>query len=209
MFSTIKKQIVFGLCVFLVGMFVMFLIGRQLNPTDKTTRTVKTTNESGETKTQEITFEYINKKLENISELASAEMVYNTIYTLKEGKIPLLTKKGFSMVYTATVKAGIDMSLIKVDVTEDEVKVDIPKSEIQTIYVDPDSIQFYDQKSSLFNNNKMTDVTEAVSAAEDDIEKKVDKDGLLKKASEETEYIIKGILEGSVGDKKLVVRTLD
>jgi len=108
---------------------------------------------------QEVTIEYISKKLENISELATAEMVYNNLYTVSEGKIPFITKKGFSMVYTATVKAG----------------------------------------------NEKEDVTAAISTAEKDAEEKADTDGLKKRANEEAEYIVKGILERSVGDKELVV----
>lgn len=154
---------------------------------------------------QEVTIEYISKKLENISELATAEMVYNNLYTVSEGKIPFITKKGFSMVYTATVKAGIDASLIDIDITEDEVKVIIPESQIQYIHVEPDSIQFYDEKKALFNWNEKEDVTAAISTAEKDAEEKADTDGLKKRANEEAKYIVKGILERSVGDKELVV----
>ncbi len=189
------------LCGVAIGIILSFTVlhGRQVN----TITSVEAA--SGETEEQKVTIEYISQKLENISELATAEMTYNNLYTVQEGKIPFITKKGFSMVYTATIKAGIDTSLLGIDVTDDEVKVILPESEIQTPHVDPDSIQFYDEKKALFNKDEKTDITQAISAAEDDAEKKADKDGLLERASEEAEYIIKGILEGSIGDKKLVV----
>lgn len=160
---------------------------------------------SGNPVEQEVTIEYISKKLENLSELATAEITYNNLYTVEEGKIPFITKKGFSMLYTATIKAGIDVSLLKIDVSDDEVKIILPASEIQSVHVDPDSIQFYDEKKAIFNWSEKEDVTTAVSTAESDAEQKADTDGLLERASKEAEYIVQGILEGSVGDREVVV----
>lgn len=104
------------------------------------------------------------------------------------------------------VRACGDASLIDIDITEDEVKVIIPESEIQYIHVEPDSIQFYDEKKALFNWGEKEDVTAAVSTAEKDAKEKADTDGLKKRANEEAEYIVKGILERFVGDKELVVQ---
>ncbi len=153
----------------------------------------------------EITIDYINRKLENISSLSTAEMMYNGLYTVSEGKIPFITKKGFSMLYMATVHAGIDASLIEIEITEDKVIVTLPAAEIQMSRVDPDSIQFYDEKQALFNWTQKTDVTEALSAAETDVKEKADTDGLIERANQQAEYIIKGLLEGSVGDRKIIV----
>lgn len=155
--------------------------------------------------TQEITIDYINRKLKNISSLSTAEMTYNGLYTVSEGKIPFITKKGFSMLYTATVHAGIDASLIEIEITEDKVIVALPTAKIQMSWVDPNSIQFYDEKQALFNWTQKTDVTEALSAAETDVKEKADTDGLIERANQQAEYIIKGILDGSVGDRKIVV----
>ena len=43
----------------------------------------------------------------NISELSTAEMVYNGLYTVEEGKIPFITKKGFSMIGYTKMDLGI------------------------------------------------------------------------------------------------------
>lgn len=153
-----------------------------------------------------ITMEYVDKKLENISELSTAEMTYNGLYTIVEGNIPFITQKGFSMTYEAQVKAGIDASAIKVEVTDEEVIVTLPQAEIQMSYVNPDSIQFYDEKMALFNWTEKTDVTEAISSAEADVAEKADLDGLLERASKQAEYIVKGLLEDAVGDLKVVVK---
>lgn len=153
----------------------------------------------------EITIEYVDKKLENLGELATAEMTYNGLYSIVEGNIPFITQKGFSMTYEAQVKAGIDVSAIEVEVTDKEVVVTLPAAEIQTSYVNPESIQFYDEKMALFNWTEKTDVTEAITSAEADVKEKADLDGLLERASKQAEYIVKGLLEDAVGDLKVVV----
>jgi len=160
---------------------------------------------SEDSEVQEVTIEYLNKKLENISDLSTAEMTYNGLFTVTEGNIPFITKKGFSMIYTASVKAGIDASLINTEVTDEKIIVRLPSTEIQMSWVDPNSIQFYDEKHALFNWSEKTDVTEAISAAEKDVKDKADTDGLLDRASRQTEYIVKGILEDSVGNREIVV----
>lgn len=154
---------------------------------------------------REITIDYVSKKLENISDLSTAEMTYNGLFTVTEGNIPFITKKGFSMIYTASVKAGIDASLIKTEVTDEKIIVTLPATEIQMSWVDPDSIQFYDEKHALFNWSEKTDVTQAISAAEKDVKEKADTDGLLDKASRQAKYVVEGILEGSSGNREIVV----
>ena len=146
--------------------------------------------EEGKLREQEVTIEYIDKKLQNIAELSTAEMIYSSLYTVTEGKIPFLTQKGFSMVYTATVRAGIDISGMAVAVDDKRVIVTLPKAEILMLKVDPESIQFYDEKHALFNWDKKTDVTSAIAIAESDTREKADTDGLLEQASQRAAYIV-------------------
>lgn len=152
-----------------------------------------------------ITIDYVNKKLENISDLSTAEMTYNGLFTVAEGNIPFITKKGFSMIYTASVKAGIDASLVKTEVTGEKIIVILPATEIQMSWVDPESIQFYDEKHALFNWGEKTDVTAAIAAAEKDVKEKANTDGLLKRASQQAEYIVRGLLVDSAGNREIVI----
>lgn len=162
--------------------------------------------ESQKSVKQEVTIETVSKKLANISDLSTAEMIYTGLYSVTEGKIPFITQKGFSMVYTATVRAGIDASLVQIEVTDEAVTVQLPAAEIQMSKVDPDSIQFYDEKFALFNQDKKTDVTEAISIAEKDVQEKANTDGLLERAAQQAEYIIRGILEDAVDGRKVIVK---
>lgn len=161
---------------------------------------------AGESREQVVTIETIEKRLEDLADLSTAELVYTNLYTVTEGKIPFLTQKGFSMVYTADVRAGIDMGGVRVELDDRRVTVTLPPAEIQTLKVDPESIRFYDEKHALFNWDKKTDVTQAIALAEADTREKADTDGLLKLASQRAELLVKGLLEGAAGDRAVVVK---
>lgn len=154
-----------------------------------------TTSKETEIKKLTVTVEYLNKKLENLSELSAAKLSYTGICNIEEGKIPILTKKGYSMLYEAMVTAGIDASKIDIDIQDTTVVVTIPKSEIQVIKVDPNSIQFYDEKKALFNWTELGDSVNGIILAEEDIKEKASTDELLERADIQVEYIVKGMLE--------------
>lgn len=163
------------------------------------------TAESDSKKVKSISIEYLQKKLENTSKLMTAEMTYQGIYTVQSGEIPLLTKNGFKMSYEATVTAGIDTSLIMFEVTDDKVTVLLPDSTIQGIHVDPNSIQFFDEKKALFNWSKKIDVTEAITQAEADAKSQADVDGINRKASLNAKRVIRSLLIDAIGDRELEV----
>lgn len=181
------KLISFG---FILGVLVSVLVGFiGYKIFHKEPESVVVVEEEPKVEEPQITVEYINKKLNNISELSTAEMVYNGLYTVVEGNIPFITQKGFSMTYSAEMKAGIDATQIKTEITDDEVIITLPQAQILSTWVDPESIQFYDEKHALFNWSEKTDVTEAIAAAEADMKEKANQDGLIKRASRQAEYI--------------------
>ena len=157
-------------------------------------------------KEPEITSEYITGKLDVASELATAELTYSGIVRYEDGSIPFLTKKAFSMIYTGSVKAGIDFSEIKVDVNDDTVVVTLPETQILSVKVDPNSISFYDQSSALFNWKDNDDVAVAIAKAESDIQANVDMTSLINKSEEQTEELIRALLEDAIGKKKLIIK---
>lgn len=194
--------ILIGLVIGIV--FVLIVVNGIKN---KQIQQVKIDTESAaKSEEKEITIEYLSKKLEKISELSTAEMIYNAIITVETGKIPYITQKGFSMYYTAYIKAGIDASLIKPEIKEKEVIVTLPKPEIQTLYIDPDSIEFYNEKWALFNRSEKQDVVEAVSMAEDDAERNANLTDLKDRALDQAEIIIRGLLEDAIDDRSLIIK---
>ncbi len=154
----------------------------------------------------ELTSSFINGKLEAASELVSSELFYTGLIKYSEGKIPLLTKNSFSMLYTATVRAGIDLSAVQASVSDDEVVIVLPQCSVQSVEIDKDSIEFYDERFALFNWTEKTDVIDAVSAAEEDVMQKADLDSLLEHAQLQAQAIVKGLLEDAVGDRRLDIR---
>lgn len=181
--------ILFIVVVILFGVFAGFKAGRMV---------YKDTQ-------PEITTAYISGKINGVSELTTAEMLYSGLVIYSEGEIPLLTQKGFSMRYTANIRAGIDFSEISIKVTDSKVVVKVPEAKVQSIDVDPDSIEFYDERYALFNWTDKRDVVDAISISKEDATAHANVEELIKKAYVQTGTVIKNILEGSVGDRELVI----
>lgn len=137
---------------------------------------------------QDVIIEYIYKRLVDVSELSVVEFVYNNT-------IPCITKDDIFMIYTGTVRAGIDASLVRIDITDDDVLIVLPESEILSIHVETDSVQFYGDE---------TDVRDAISIAEEDLKDRVDADSILSRATDEVRYMIKELLKGRVGGRNIV-----
>lgn len=159
-------------------------------------------------KQPEITTAYISEKINGVSELTTAEMIYSGLIIYTEGEIPLITQKGFSMRYTANIRAGINFSDVNIKITDSKVIVEMPEAEVQSIEVDPSSIEFYDERRALFNWTDKNDVLDAMSVAREDVTSHANVEGLAKKADEQAAGIIKSILAGSIGDRELRIMPL-
>lgn len=159
-------------------------------------------------KEQEVTVSYVSGKLENIGELATQQLTYSSSIPIEDGSIPFLTKKGFTMEYNATLKAGVDMEDMEIEEKGKTYVITIPHAKILgTAHVDPNSIQFVDEKKAVFNWNTQEDVAVAISKAEEDIESNpaVDTTALLENADENIEQLIHMVLDDSVGDREVEV----
>ena len=159
-------------------------------------------------KQPEITTAYISEKINGVSELTTAEMVYSGLVIYTEGEIPFLTQKGFSMRYTANIRAGINFSDVNIKITDSKVVVEMPEAEVQSIEVDPSSIEFYDERYALFNWTDKNDVIDSMSISKEDVTAHANVDGLARKADEQAAGIIKNILAGSIGDRELIITPL-
>ena len=150
--------------------------------------------------------EKLTEQLVACSDLTTAEIIYNGVVRFEEGGIPLINENSFLMMYSARVKAGIDISQVKVNVTSNKVVVTLPEVTVQDLIIDTDSLEFYDVSTSLFNQTQQSDVVVAVNYAKDDVRKNADIPGLLAKAKEQTETLIRGLFNDVVGDRELVIR---
>lgn len=157
-------------------------------------------------KEPELTSAFVSGKLEAVSELTTAKLTYTGLIKYSEGKIPFLTQNSFSMIYTAKVRAGIDLAKAQIEVQEEQVVITLPECEVQAIEVDESSIEFYDERWALFNRTEKEDVIDMVSAAKEDVSGKADVESLLENARQQTELIVRGLLEDAIGEKELVIR---
>ena len=147
----------------------------------------------------------VNSKLKEMGELTTAEMVYDGLLRYDQGNIPLLTKHGFLMSYSAGVRAGIDFSKVTLKVHDDVVVVRIPKSEIQVLTVDPESISFYDESHALFEGDGKDHLKTALISAEADAIEKLDKQMILDRADKQAEEMICSLLEEVVDRSSIEV----
>lgn len=148
---------------------------------------------------------YVTGKLQNLSELSTQQLTYTGVDHVVDGEIPIIDKKSFNMVYTATARAGIELSDVEVDVTDSQVKVTVPHAQLQSVQIDPGSIKFYDQSFALFSRDGKEQLAEAVAKAEDNFKNEADYQSLLDAADTQTAAIVKGILEGQVGDREVEI----
>lgn len=147
----------------------------------------------------------ISSHLADIGELSTEKYTYTGLYKLTQGEIPLITQKGFSMVYTANFKAGIKVKDVQVKVDQSKVTVTLPAAKILSAAIDPSSIKFYDQKAALFNWSQKEDVTKAEKAALKRAQAAAIKAGILTSSETSAKKLVKQLLKGKLGGRRLVV----
>lgn len=155
-------------------------------------------------KEPELTSSFISGKMEAASELTTARLTYTGLIKYSEGKIPFLTQNSFSMIYTAKVRAGIDLSEAQITIREDAVVITLPECEVQSIEIDENSIEFYDERWALFNRTEKEDVMDMITAAREDVSAKADMNDLLENARQQTELVLRGLLEDVIGERELI-----
>ena len=157
------------------------------------------------TKKPQVTSAFLASKLEDASDLTSAKMTYHGVIHYDDGGIPFLTQKKYSMVYSATMEAGIDLSKVQIEVTDDKVKVTLPDVQVDEPVVDMDSIDFYDDSFALFDWETKEDGIDAVKEAKKDCAKKADIPSLEGEAYENAKKVVEQLLKDAVGERELEV----
>ncbi len=144
----------------------------------------------------------IEERLSKCSDLTTARLDYRGLIRYSEGDIKYLTQKSFSMIYDATITAGIDLSQAAVTLDGTSIKVVLPQPTIQSIVIDPDSLEFYDEKAALFNWTEKEDTQKAMSYAKEDASAKAEQVDLLTQASEQAESVVTNLLLPFTEDSK-------
>ncbi|MGN0398767.1 MAG: DUF4230 domain-containing protein [Blautia sp.] len=150
--------------------------------------------ESRKHKEPEISISSISTRLSELSELATAQLEYRGLIRYEEGTISFLTKKGFTMIYDASIKAGIDLSEAQAEIFGNTITITLPPAEIQDITINPDSLEFYDEKIALFNPDNKEDTVTALQYAKEDAEKNAAQKELLTTAETQAQLAIRKLL---------------
>ena len=147
----------------------------------------------------------ISQKVVGLKQITTAQLTYHGLVEYEEGKIRFINQKEFLMTYTAKVTAGVDFSQAEVKESGNQVSVKLPSAKIQTITIDPDSIEFYDIKKALFNHASKEDAIEAEKIADEDIRSSMDKQELLNTANEQARAMVKEIMSPALADGTTLV----
>ena len=144
--------------------------------------------------------EQMNLLLSKSSELTAAKLKITAMSEFKDTGIVFINRSDFIMVYTATVRAGINIDEVKIsaDNVAKKIYITIPEAEIQEVKVDPTSIKYFDEKLALFNVNEKEDSNRAVALAEEAAKKEAANTGILELANQQSATLIKGILANAI-----------
>jgi len=196
--SAKKKGIAIGLIIALTVVLVfLLLIGTGL--------AVFFGTKSMYNKKPQITSAMLAQKLEGASDLTSARLTYQGVIHYDDGGIPFLTQKKYTMVYSAEVEAGIDLSGVEIEVTDDTVKVKLPDVDVEDPVVDMDSIEFYDDSFALFDWETKEDGIDAVKEAEKDCKEKIDIASLEGEAYENAKKVVEELLKDAVDGRTIEI----
>lgn len=186
----------------------LFAIGLFSNRFIEKTPSSGNTSSAADSKLKVVSSEVISEELKTIGELATVQDVYSGSVTVEDGKIPFITKKGYTMYYTASIKAGLDLSNASsdsVNITDNVITIKIPKAKILDINVDASSCVFLNESKALFNWDSSKDGVKTVEYAKSEAQKNFNQTELLKRAENNAVDLIKKILGPLVDGKSVEV----
>ena len=99
-----------------------------------------------------ITSDLISEKLITVNELVTVDYIYTNMGKFEDvsdfygWNVPF-TKKRFIVSYDGRIKAGIDMSKVRVEVKKDKIQISLPEPKIFSHEIDHSSLELFDESS--------------------------------------------------------------
>ena len=174
-----KAKIVCGIViVVLIAIFVMFGINRN----------------------SKVDTAYLSELLTKSSELTTAKLTIKGLSEYHDEGVYIFNKSDFTLYYTTTIRAGINLENVKItsDAIKKKIYITIPEAEIFEAKVDTNDIKIYGSGFALFNTNEKEDMAKAISLAEEDAMEYAKTTGILELANEQSETLIKGLLVNAI-----------
>lgn len=144
----------------------------------------------------------LKASIEDIGDLVTVEYNYTDILTYKDSltlmdmKIPF-TDKSYIIKYNGYIKAGVDLSKAVVkDIKETSAELDVPVATITDSVLDEKSMVILDQKNNIFNPLDLGDYQDTLKKELNARELKAKKDGLLERAQDNADKILRKLLQG-------------
>ena len=123
---------------------------------------------------------------------------FTSSHQIDDWQVPF-TEKAFTMKWSGTVTAGIDLDRvsIKVDKTGEKLIVSIPKADVIEVSTDKDSFKLLDEQNNIFNPISMHDLLKLDLNIEENIRAQAMENGLLTIAQQNARIYITDILRSS------------
>lgn len=141
----------------------------------------------------------VENQLQQISQLATVRYSYTNMGQFENSnefygiKLPFTTKS-FIVAYDGTITAGVDLTQAKVTITDQKVTIALPAPQILSHEVDPNSLEVFDETTSIFNPITIEDYTGFQADQQGVMEEKAVQGGLLTQAKSQAEAAIGGLI---------------
>lgn len=118
-----------------------------------------------------------------------------------------ITESSFLASYDGRVTAGVDFGKIRITKNESAktVNVVMPKPEILDTTIDTDSFKLYSEKEGLGNDISISDYNSSLSTLMQNAAQKAEDKGVLDKAGENAEKLIRDFIGGMIDTKEFTV----
>lgn len=149
----------------------------------------------------EINLAAIYQDIEDISELTTVEYLFTDAARFTDSKqfrdwnIPF-TEKSFMLKWDGSIKAGIDLSSVSLQVSEEDktITVSMPPAAILSYEIDNDSVEVLDEQNNLFNSITIDDKIKFDAATEEAMRERAIENGILDKAQKNAQEILLRLL---------------
>ncbi len=145
----------------------------------------------------------LQNQLTQVRELATVTYAYTNMAQFESSndfygmKVPFTTKS-FILTYDGTIRAGVDLTDALVEVDGQRVMVTLPQAEILSHDIDQESVEVFDEKTSIFNPFTVEDFTAFQADQEAAMEERALSRGLLTEARSQAETAVRQLLEAAL-----------
>ena len=151
-----------------------------------------------------ITADLLGQQLRDIQELSTVEYHYTNMGRFENQKdfygwkVPFTTKS-FIVAYDGVIKAGVDLSEMKIEVSGKTITVTMPEAKVLSHEMDEESLEVYDETHNIFNPIEIEDYTQFTTDQKESIEARAIDNGLLTSAAQRAENTVRGLIEALPG----------